>query len=500
MKKGKKTRWLYKAAGMAVLLGAAFWCSNSGLLLWKPEVLTVLAESESGGSLSSVTEAAKILPIPNSDGKYMLKSDGFYCLNEDGSGDCTQAIHYFDHFVVDGTVFNGYYYHDETGKFKASEAHLTAISQEALPKAEDGTEEAGWTSGIYVVNNLGRLSGTGRVCILKEEIGQIKLDGGYYVDRNGKVCQEGGIYYIQEMNVGEKRFSGYYYFDESSGVLVEEAGTTPEGLTIQKDGCIKELTDPGIKNLKKAVKEFTEKLEGDWSVYVKDLKNGEKFSINDKAMSSASLIKAFTMAASYENMEKIRMVEGMLLKADPASQTVTDKLFRLMENMVTYSDNESFNEMVRLQTASNQFNAGARVINRYLREQGYKETAVLHTLAPSNTDPEGLGSSNMTSVEDCGTLLEKIYRRECVSPEDSDQMLSLLLNQDTRTKIPGGLKESVQVANKTGENDKSQHDIGIVYGARTDYILCVMSENAGKEADAVSNIQRISAMAYYYLN
>ena len=102
-----------------------------------------------------------------------------------------------------------------------------------------------------------------------------------------------------------------------------------------------------------------------------DLKNGEKFSINDKAMSSASLIKAFTMAASYENMEKIRMVEGMLLKADPASQTVTDKLFRLMENMVTYSDNESFNEMVRLQTASNQFNAGARVINRYLREQGY---------------------------------------------------------------------------------------------------------------------------------
>ena len=58
MKKGKKTRWLYKAAGMAVLLGAAFWGSNSGLLIWNPEVLTVLAESETGGSLSSVTEEA----------------------------------------------------------------------------------------------------------------------------------------------------------------------------------------------------------------------------------------------------------------------------------------------------------------------------------------------------------------------------------------------------------------------------------------------------------
>ena len=50
--------------------------------------------------------------------------------------------------------------------------------------------------------------------------------------------------------------------------------------------------------MKIAVKEFTENLEGDWSVYVKDLKSGEKFSINDKAISSASLIKAFTMAAS----------------------------------------------------------------------------------------------------------------------------------------------------------------------------------------------------------
>ena len=248
------------------------------------------------------------------------------------------------------------------------------------------------------------------------------------------------------------------------------------------------------------MKAYTEELNGEWSIYVKELGSGKKFSVNDKAMSSASLIKVFTMAASYENMEDIRANEGTFLKAAPDSDTVTARLFRLMENMVTFSDNESFNEMVRLQTEGNQFNAGARAINRYLREQGYKETAVLHTLAPSATDPVGLGSSNTTSVEDCGTLLEKIYRRECVSQEASDQMLSLLLNQDNRAKIPGAIRESVQIANKTGENDKSQHDIAIVYGDKTDYILCVMSENAGKEAEAVAHIQTISAMAYYYLN
>lgn len=325
------------------------------------------------------------------------------------------------------------------------------------------------------------------------------LNGYYYVDEDGHVCKEGGIHYIEKKRVGRKFFYGYYYFDEQTGALSGE-GTTAEGLTVQNNGKIKELTSPGIQNLKKALESLTESLEGDWSIYVKDLESGKKFSINDHAMTSASLIKAFTMAASYENMEELKENEGVLLKADPASDAVGNQLYRLMENMVTYSDNESFNEMVRLQTGSSQFNAGARMINRYLRQQGYKETAVLHTLAPSATEPVGLGSSNRTSVEDCGTLLEQIYRGECVSQEASGQMLALLLNQDTRSKIPGALKESVQIANKTGENDKNQHDIAIVYGDRTDYILCVMSENGGKEADAVSNIRKISALTYYYLN
>ena len=79
-------------------------------------------------------------------------------------------------------------------------------------------------------------------------------------------------------------------------------------------------------------------------------------------------------------------------------------------------------------------------------------------------------------------------------------MLSLLLAQDTRSKIPGGLSEEIQVANKTGENDLSQHDIAIVYGERTNYILCVMSEGGGSETEAVEHIQMISSLVYYYLN
>lgn len=68
---------------------------------------------------------SQILPIPDGSGKYILKSSGFYCLNEDGTRENAPAVHYFDHFVIDGTVFDGYYYHDENGKFAAGNPHMS---------------------------------------------------------------------------------------------------------------------------------------------------------------------------------------------------------------------------------------------------------------------------------------------------------------------------------------------------------------------------------------
>ena len=76
-------------------------------------------------------------------------------------------------------------------------------------------------------------------------------------------------------------------------------------------------------------------------------------------------------------------------------------------------------------------------------------------------------------------------------------MLDLLKNQQNTSKIPEGLGVDVPTANKTGETDEDQHDIAIVYGTKTTYILCVMSENA---SNAIANIRNISRVVYNYLN
>ncbi|MFQ9174746.1 serine hydrolase, partial [Blautia massiliensis (ex Durand et al. 2017)] len=63
-----------------------------------------------------------------------------------------------------------------------------------------------------------------------------------------------------------------------------------------------------------------------------------------------------------------------------------------------------------------------------------------------------------------------------------------------------GIKDEVETANKTGETDEDQHDIAIVYGVKTTYVLCVMSEGWKSGGDAVENIRNISSMVYNYLN
>ena len=61
--------------------------------------------------------------------------------------------------------------------------------------------------------------------------------------------------------------------------------------------------------------------------------------------------------------------------------------------------------------------------------------------------------------------------------------------------IPAGIK----VANKTGETSSVQHDMALVYGKKTDYVICVFS-NTGSEGYSVPRIKDISRTVYKYLN
>lgn len=460
----------------------------------------VLAGTEKiqAGSLLSVTEEAQILAIEDGSGKYLLKSDGFYCLNEDGTLENTPAVHYFDHLTIDGTVFDGYYYHDESGKFHAGNPHMVYLNIPAA--AEEVPEEMAVSfEGYFMVNNLGKLTAAPQIRYMNElKLNNQSFNGYYYFDEYGELVTETGIHEL-DMTSNGQHFEGMYYFGGENGLLVQEEGTTPEGLSIDETGRLKDGDKLGMETLKPKLTEMLKSYQGEWSAYVKNLDSGEEILINNQPMYSASLIKAFVLADSYKEMENVMANEGQKMKKEADSPEVKVKVDDLICNMITVSDNESFNELVRLQSEKNDFKEGAEKINEYLKEEGYGDTSVQHTLAPSASPSTGLGGRNTTSVKDCGTLLERIYEGECVSEEASEEMLNILLQQQVDWKIPSGLSSDVKVANKTGETDTSQHDIAIVYGEKTTYILCIMSQDC-PESTAIHNIRDLSRVVYYHLN
>ena len=440
------------------------------------------------GSLLSVTEESQILAIEDGSGKYLLKSDGFYCLNEDGTLENTPAVHYFDHFVIDGTVFDGYYYHDESGKFRAGNPYMTYLNIPAGSDGETMEEMAVSFEGYFMVNNLGKLTAAPQIRYMNElKLNNQSFNGYYYFDEYGELVTETGIHEL-DMTSNGQHFEGMYYFGGENGLLVQEEQTTPEGFSVDETGRLKDGDKLGMETLKPKLTEMLESYQGEWSAYVKNLDSGEEI-----------LIKAFVLADSYNEMDSIKVNEGQKLKKEADSPEVKVKVDDLIQNMITVSDNESFNELVRLQSEKNDFKEGAEKINEYLKEEEYEDTSVQHTLAPSASPSTGLGGRNTTSVKDCGMLLERIYEGECVSEEASEEMLNILLQQEVDWKIPSALSDDVKVANKTGETDTSQHDIAIVYGEKTTYIFCVISQDC-PEGTAIHNIRDLSGMVYYHLN
>lgn len=450
--------------------------------------------------LLSVEGEAQIREISDGSGTYLLKSDGFYCLKADGSKDQKPAVHYFDHLEIDGTVFNGYYYHDAEGRFQSASPHVEQLKNLTIAQ---GTEEYAWNrtfDGYYMVNNLGRLTAAPQIRYMDQLVmNGTAFQGYYYFDEYGRMTTEPGIHYI-EMTSNGQMFQGNYYFGGPNGVLEQKAGMTEEGFPVDETGKVGALEDLGMDTLHPLLEQMLSGYQGTWSVYVKDMNTGEKFAVNNQQMYSASLIKTFVMAKTYENMETVLSNEGKRMNKSPEDPAVQAKVEGLLENMITVSDNESYNELIRLQTETHDFLKGVQEVNTYLEKEGYKETTVQHTLAPSASPSVGLGGNNKTSVEDCGKILEKIYQGKCVSKEASEKMLELLLNQKKTWKIPEGISGDIKIANKTGETDKDQHDIAIVYGPKTTYIVCVMSEDFPNEAEAIKNIQEVSKVVYNYLN
>ena len=211
-----------------------------------------------------------------------------------------------------------------------------------------------------------------------------------------------------------------------------------------------------------------------WSAAVVNLDTEDSCTVNNQSMQAASLIKLFIMGAVYDRYDSLTVTYG------------EDQIQSLLSDMITVSDNTAANTLTNY-LGDGDDATGRGAVNDYCASNNYESTAMGRMLlAPADN------GDNLTSVSDCAEFLRKVYKNEIPHAEE---MLGFLKNQQRTHKIPAGLPDGVESANKTGELDTVENDAAIVF-ADTPYILCIMSENLSDVGAAQNNIAGISSDIY----
>lgn len=274
-------------------------------------------------------------------------------------------------------------------------------------------------------------------------------------------------------------------------VFVKDAENTDSDPLPTQDSNISGSTDTpvnaaprpqehGMEDLKAQIASKFSEYPGQWSAYVKNLSTGEFFTINDRQIYPASMIKLFAMGAVYQQIE-----DGMIRE---------DDYYTYIYSMVVMSNNVAFNKII--------WTIGREYLTKWCHDNGYTNTYQYHGLSPGD-NAEGLETSdkpNETCPSDVGKMLEDIYTGKCVSKEASEKMLKLLEQQHWVNKLPSGLPPNTHFANKTGDTDDQSHDGAIVFSKGADYIIVIMSENPSVSFQQDHRFIELSKLTYEYFN
>lgn len=235
-----------------------------------------------------------------------------------------------------------------------------------------------------------------------------------------------------------------------------------------------------MKKLDKKLRGELEDKDGSWSLYLYDLDTKEEIGINaSEPMISASLIKLYIAGCYLEKVEK---------------EEIADDYQSQLHLMLSQSDNGSTNTLIDV--------LGMEEINSFIQEHHFQAGQLNRKMLEKN------GMENYTSAEDCGAVLRSVYEGTYVSEEASARIMEALRAQieRNRAKIPAGVPEGVETANKTGElftqnaegsNVSVQNDAAIIFAKDHPYVLVVMSEVPGAgEGELHSQIAELSSEVY----
>lgn len=251
------------------------------------------------------------------------------------------------------------------------------------------------------------------------------------------------------------------------------------------------------------IDEIIKNSSADIAVLVKDLKEDKViFKYNeDKKYISASIIKVPIMieALSQVDLGEINLDDKFNISYDNkvdfsviTEQDLNECTFEeLIEWMIISSDNTATNVLIDI--------LGLENINNRIKKLNMKNTVLKRKMMDFKAIE--CGRNNYTALNDMLIAMEGLYRGVLLSSEMSLKAMDILKNQRDNCMLKRYIRDNVTLANKTGELDNLNNDIGIFYTKDRDYFIGVFAHEVKKNEDAYEIIGKISKEVYdYYKN
>ena len=223
-----------------------------------------------------------------------------------------------------------------------------------------------------------------------------------------------------------------------------------------------------------AIEREMETLPGHVGFYYKNLVTGLEYGVRpDETYLAASVIKfplllhvldraakgeiSLADRLTVENHEKVPSCGGL----NQFTDAVEADIRTLCRLMIVLSDNTATNKLLTF--------CGFEETNAAFRKMGLQKTVINRLLFDYEAAKRGY--QNYICPREIGMLLERLYRKEFVSPEVSQYAIDILLDQQVDHKLNGKLCGEVPIAHKTGEDDRLSNDVGIVF-AKEPFVIC----------------------------
>ena len=253
-----------------------------------------------------------------------------------------------------------------------------------------------------------------------------------------------------------------------------------------------------VRVLNAGLRQLAARLPASSAVEVMDLATGYRVGYNaNSAMPAASTIKVPVMVEVFRQLEAghfdlNRRVTLLARDKDYGSGDLCDapdgatySVAELLTKMIDISDNTATNMLIRL--------VGRSSINSTMENLGLERT---HLSEDVRTSAWSVRSALRSSPHDMVHLLSMMAKRELVDQWSSNEMISILEDDQINTLLPEPLPDDVPIAHKTGSFFDTLNDVGIVFEDDAPYVIAVMTTHLPSLSIGRTFIRSLSKLAF----